>query len=187
MSFLDSNVNETQVQHFFEEHPLFLMQSRLGIPIPHRLYSVPRHYAADFAVTPVLGPVDGNGVEMLELKGQQEQLVNTDKRHRGFSSKVHRAVDQVRDYSRYMKDSRNFESLIKQFGYLPTASILAVLIDREPQDHAGKETAELRRSELNAKVITYDEILQTQTNQLSRIDLQGKTLAGSLVLPYSDF
>lgn len=93
----------------------------------------------------------------------------------------------MRDYSRYMKDPRNFERLIKQFGYLPTASNLAVLIGREPQDAAGKETAELRRSELNAKVITYDEILQTQANQLSRIDLQGKTLAGSLVLPYSDF
>jgi hypothetical protein len=184
---LDRNVNETQMQHFFEEHPLFLMQARLGIPIPHPLYSVPRRYAADFAVTPVLGPVDGNGIEMLELKGPPEQLLNTDKRHRGFSSKVHRAVDQVRDYSRYMKDPRNFDRLTQQFGYLPTASNLAVLIGREPQDDAEKETAELRRSELNAKIITYDEILQTQANQLSRTDLRGKTLAGSLVLPYSDF
>jgi hypothetical protein len=184
---LDRNVIETQMQQFFEEHPLFLMQARLGIPIPHPLYSVPRRYAADFAIAPVLGPVDGNGVEMLELKGPPEQLLNTDKRHRGFSSKVHRAVDQVRDYSRYMKDPRNFERLIRQFGYLPTASNLAVLIGREPRDDAGKETAELRRSELNAKVITYDEILQTQANQLSRVDLQGKTLAGSLILPYSGF
>jgi hypothetical protein len=55
------------------------MQARLGIPIPHPLYSVPRRYAADFAVTPVLGPVDGNGIEMLELKGPPEQLLNTGK------------------------------------------------------------------------------------------------------------
>lgn len=47
--------------------------------------------------TLVLGLVDGSGVEILELKGPPEQLLNTDKRHRGFSSKVHRAVDQVRD------------------------------------------------------------------------------------------
>ena len=69
--------------------------------------------------------------------------------------------------------------------YLPNATNLAVLIGREPRDDASKEAAELRRSELNVKVITYDEILQTQAKQLSRIDLQGKPLASSLILPYS--
>jgi len=48
---------------------------------------------------------------MLELKGPQEELLNTDKRHRGFSCKGHRAVDHVRDYSRYLKDPKNFERL----------------------------------------------------------------------------
>jgi hypothetical protein len=184
---LERNVNETQMQHFFEEHPLFLMQARLGIQIAHPRYSIPYRYAGDFAFTPVLGPVDNRDIEMLELKGPPEQLLNTDKRHRGLSSKVHRAVDQVRDYARYMKDPRNFERLIQQFGYLPDATNLAVLIGREPRDETSREAAELRRSELNVKVITYDEILQTQASQLTRIDLQGKTVAGSLVLPYSAF
>lgn len=184
---LDRNVNETQMQHFFEEHPLFLMQARLGIQVPHPRYSIPSRYAGDFAFTPVLGPVDSRDIEMLELKGPPEQLLNTDKRHRGFSAKVHRAVDQVRDYARYMKDPRNFDRLIKQFGYLPDATNLAVLIGREPRDDASKEAAELRRLELRVKVITYDEILQTQASQLNRVDLQGKTLATSLILPYSAF
>lgn len=166
---LDRNSSETEMQHFFDEHPLFLMQARLGIPVPHPRFKVPTDYVGDFALTPILGPIDQNRIEMLELKGPPERLLNSDRRHRGFSGKVHKAVDQVRDYVRYMKNPANREMMIEQFGYLPSQASLAVLIGRDPKDEIGKEEARLRQSELDVKVITYDKILETQARQLSPI------------------
>jgi hypothetical protein len=51
---LDRNTSETQMQHFLEEHPSFLMEARLGLPVAHPTYSLPKRWAADFAITPIL-------------------------------------------------------------------------------------------------------------------------------------
>ena len=62
---LDMNVSETQMQRFFEEHPFFLMQARLGIQIPHPSYATKR-CSPDFAFTSILGPRDISDIELLE-------------------------------------------------------------------------------------------------------------------------
>jgi hypothetical protein len=56
---------------------------------------------------------------------------------------------------------------LKELGYLPDNSKLAVLIDRAPSGEADREVWAQRQSELDVKVVTYDEILATQANQLS--------------------
>jgi hypothetical protein len=173
------NATETQMQRFFEENPFFLMQARLGIQIPHPSYAI-RRWSPDFAFTSILGPRDIKDIELLEMKGPAEKLLNYHKNHPGFTSILHSAINQVRDYGRYISYPENHKKIMKQLGYIPTQSRLAVLIGRDYQDEERMEVLERRRSETpDIKIITYDKILETQADQLSRIvipDLDVSTL-----------
>jgi hypothetical protein len=76
----------------------------------------------------------------------------------------------VRDYGHYLSYPENHEKLTRQLGYVPTQSRLAVLIGRDNQNSQKIEVLERRRSEaLDIEIITYDKILETQADQLSRI------------------
>jgi hypothetical protein len=163
---LDRKVNEMEMQKFFEEHPALLMQARLGIPIPHPRYAKPIDWSPDFAVSSVLGPIDGK-VELLELKGPAERLLNN-RAHRGFSAKVKEAIDQVRDYDYYLRHPDNRETIYRQLGQVPSQSKLAVLIGRATCDDSGNDIAKRRQAEIDVQIITYDEIFEKQAGQLSR-------------------
>lgn len=163
---LDRNANETEMQAFFEEHPALLMDLMLGIPVSHKPnFARPRNYKPDFALLPVLGPLEHGNVGLLELKGPAEVLLNRRRLHRGLAAKVHQAIDQVRDYDRYLRDPVNVDCVLKAFGYVPVNSKLAVLIGRDP-DRMEYETLMQRLGEVDVQVVTYDMILQTQANQI---------------------
>lgn len=168
-ALIDKKVNETQMHKFFEEHPAILMEARFAIPISHRPnFAEPRDWKPDFAFSPILGPRFHPQIELMELKGPGERTLSR-RVHRGFSSKVHEAIDQVRDYDQCLRNPVNFEAIYKALGYIPHASKLAVLIGKAPSNEAEREVFERRQSELDVKVITYDEILQTQATQIERI------------------
>jgi len=171
---INTNANEQEMQRFFEEHPAILMQAQLGIPIAHPSLSSPSRNVLDFAMTPILGGQDGDSVDLLELKGPNAKLLNNAKLHRGISVALHRAIDQVKDYGRYLSDPLNAIRVIKKLGYLPSTPKLAVLIGRDHKDDAEDELYKLRMSEqVNVKVITYDQILEGQAKQAGRLILPG--------------
>ncbi len=60
-----------------------------------------RRWSPDFAFTSILGPRDIKDIELLEMKGPAEKLLNYHRNHPGFTAILHRAIDQVRDYGRY--------------------------------------------------------------------------------------
>jgi hypothetical protein len=126
-------------------------------------------------MTPILGAAHGDSAEFLELKGPDAPLLNNVKRHQGLSRALHVAIDQVRDYGRYLSNPENAARLIKKLGYLPTTPRLAVLIGRDLRDAAQDEALRRRETEaVNVKIITYDEILEGQAKQLSsRLVLPG--------------
>ena len=164
---LDRRASESEMHRFFEEHPAILMEARLGIPISHRpRFTRPQDNTPDFSFTPILGPLDDRAVELMELKGPGEKTL-TRGPHPGFTAKVHRAVDQVRDYDRYLRDPKNIQAVLRGLGYLPDDSKLAVLIGRAPREDADREVWAQRQRVLDVKVVTYDEILAKQSNQLS--------------------
>jgi hypothetical protein len=112
----------------------------LGIPISHcPRFQNPKDNTADFSFSPILGPWDDKTIELLELKGPDEKTLQKG-RHAGFTAKVHRAVNQVRDYDRYLRDPANIAAIIKGLGDLPDESKLAVLIGRAPKSDAEQET-----------------------------------------------
>ncbi len=163
---LDRRASETEMHQFFEQHPAILMEARLGIPISHQpSFVAQRNPKPDFAFVPILGPWSNKTIELLELKGPADETL-TGRLHRGFTAKVHRAIDQVRDYDRYLRDPANFETTRKALGYIPKDSNRAVLIGRAPGD-ADSEIWARRKTELDVEVITYDEILQKQAAQIT--------------------
>jgi hypothetical protein len=165
-ALIDRNSNEQEMHRFFEEHPAILMEARLGIPISHGPhFTNPSGETPDFAFSPIAGPHGAQKLELMELKGPGEQTLSRT-HHRGFSHKVHAAIDQVRDYDRYLDDPVNLETILRAFGYLPEQSKLAVLIGRAPTSDSEKEIFDRRRRETTVSVITYDEILQKQAAQL---------------------
>jgi hypothetical protein len=163
---LDQNATETEMQAFFEEHPALLMDLMLGIPVSHKPnFANPRNHTPDFALLPVLGPIEDRTVGLLELKGPTERLLNRRRLHRGLGTRLHQAIDQVRDYDRYLKDPANVDCILKAFGYLPVDSKMAVLIGRN-SEKAERETLMQRLGEIDVRVVTYDMVLQTQAIQL---------------------
>ena len=164
---LDMGASETDMHRFFEEHPAILMEARLGIPISHQPnFAAQKNQKPDFAFSPILGPWKDRMIELLELKGPLEVTL-TGKLHRGFTAKVTRAIDQVRDYGHYLRDPGNLETVRRAFGYVPDDSSRAVLIGRAPKG-GDSEVWARRKMELDVEIITYDEILQKQADQLSR-------------------
>jgi hypothetical protein len=162
---LDRRANETEMHKFFSENPSILMEARGGIPISHGVrFANPDGWTPDVAVSSILGPVD-NQIEMLELKGPAERLL-TKGFHPGFTRKVHAAIDQVRDYERYLKDPANRRAILAALGRIPQKPKLAVLIGRDPSDGDGRGILERRREEVDVKVITYDEVFTSQVQQL---------------------
>jgi hypothetical protein len=162
---LDTNASETRMHRFFELHPAFLMEALLGVPLSHRpVFGSPEGFTPDYSVLPILGPLKNSIVDFLELKGPGE-ATSAGRLHRGFTSKVHRAVDQVRDYDRYLRDPANAKATLASFGYIPDDSRLAVLIGRMPQGY-DYEVFLRRKSEINVKIITYDEIFEIQASQV---------------------
>jgi hypothetical protein len=177
---LERNATESEMHRFFEEHPAILMQARMGIPISHRPnFTRPKNNKPDFILSPILGPHDKSVTELLELKGPSAKMIYKGL-HPGFTAKVTRAVDQVRDYERYLRDPENLKAVIKGLGYLPKKPNLAVLIGRDAKNDADHEAFVLRQRELNVKVVTYDEILRTQANQIRSLSYELQTDFGSL-------
>jgi hypothetical protein len=163
---LERGATETEMQAFFEEHPAILMEARAGIPISHSPnFARPKNNKPDFAFSPILGPELESSLELLELKGPGEKILNRGD-HRGFTAKVTSAINQVRDYERYMRDVGNFQATLRAFGYLPEKTNRAVLIGRAPNRGEDVEMWELRKKEVDISIVTYDEILQTQAQQV---------------------
>lgn len=163
---LERGASETEMQAFFEEHPAILMEARAGIPLSHSPnFARPRNNKPDFAFSPILGPGVESSLELLELKGPTERILNRGD-HRGFAAKVTYAINQVRDYERYMRDASNFQATLRAFGYFPEKTNTAVLIGRAPTRDEDIEMWEVRKREVDVTVVTYDEILQTQANQI---------------------
>ena len=166
---LERNAPEPEIHAFLEQHPAFLMEARLGIPISHSPnFARPKNEKPDFAISPILGPVDCDEIDLLELKRPGDSTLNRGF-HRGLSTKVKRAIDQIRDYDRYLHDPANYEAIVRAFGYIPRRSNLAVLIGRAPRNEADKEVFMRRQSEVDVEIVTYDEILQTQVSQLGSL------------------
>jgi len=173
---IDMKVNEREMQRFFEQNPFFLSQLRLGVQVPHPSYKTNR-WSPDFAFTSILGASDLKDIDLLELKGPDEELLNSHKHHPGFTSILNSAINQARDYGEYISHPANFDKIMKQFGYIPTSTRLGVVIGRDYKDAAKMAMVDKRRRYVpDIDVITYDKILATQDGLLTSLITEDMTI-----------
>lgn len=166
-ALLEKKATETEMHRFLEQHPAFLMEAMFGVPLSHKpVFSKPKRATPDYVLSPILGPSNQSAIELLELKGPSEPLLSGPRLHRGFTRKLHQAIDQVRDYDDYLRDPENHISILRSLGHVPTArSKLAVLIGRNPRGGAERDSFAARKAQVDVRIVTYDEILEIQTNR----------------------
>jgi hypothetical protein len=81
----DPRAGEREVHRFFEEHPDFLAEAMMGVPISHQPQFPTNNQIPDYSIVPILPRGSGEWVKLLELKGPEAQVLASDRR-------LHRAI-----------------------------------------------------------------------------------------------
>lgn len=164
----DPKAGERELHHFFEEHPDFLAEAMMGIPISHQPYFVTNKQMPDFAVSPVLPRDSGEWVSLLELKGPEASVLASKRYlHRGLAPAVTQALAQVNDYEESLRDPLNLGAVEKALGYIPSSSQRAVLIGRTPPPEDANLWEKRKAEQPSVRIITYDELLQEHRERLA--------------------
>lgn len=165
----DPKTGERELHHFFEEHPDLLAEAMMGTPISHRPHFTTNSQTPDFVIAPILPRDFGQWVKLLELKGPDARVLDGRQRlHRALAPAVHHAIAQVRDYDESVRDPLNLSAVEKALGFIPEFSERAVLIGRTPAAD-DSELWDKRKAEQPAvRIITYDEVLQTQRERRAK-------------------
>jgi len=159
---------ERDIHRFFEEHPNFLAEAMVGVPISHQPYFTGNKQTPDFSIAPILPRDSTRMVKILELKGPEARVLASGRHlHRGLAAAVIQALAQVSDYAENLYDPMNLKSVKEALGYAPEYSQRAVLIGRTPPP-VDAHLWEKRRDEQPAvRIITYDEIFQEHRDRLT--------------------
>jgi len=164
----DPQAGERELHRFFEEHPDFLAEAMMGVPISHEPYFVTNKQTPDFAVSPVLPRHSGDLVRLLELKGPEASVLASERYlHRGLATAVTQALAQVSDYEESIRDPLNLGAVEKALGYIPAFSQRAVLIGRTPPPEDANLWEKRRAEQPSVRIITYDELLQEHRERLA--------------------
>ncbi len=162
-------ISEPELQKFFEDHPHFLLIQDMAQALPHPRF-VDQDGALlipDFMLKPVVAEQRDSKWEVLDLKLPTSNLLSGPARHRGFSQAVIKAITQLRNYGDYFQNPANASVIKSVLGRPLRYPRLAVLIGRLPSSENEIEAFERAQSrEPYVRVVTYDEILETQSTYL---------------------
>jgi hypothetical protein len=165
----DPKAGEREFHRFFEEHPDFLAEAMMGVPISHKPHFSSNKQTPDFSVSPSLPRDSRDPVKLLELKGPEASvLASKQYLHRGLAPALVRALAQVNDYEESLRDPLNLRDVVKALGYVPTSAQRAVLIGRTPLPEDANLWEKRKAEQPSARIITYDEVLQENRNRLHR-------------------
>ena len=121
------DVEEKQLQEFFEQHPHFLSEGHTPlahIRLPAKDGSV---LIPDFILKPIVAQKRDSKWEVLDLKLPQEKLLAGRGSRARLSSSVMKAIRQLRDYHENIRDpdhSREIEALLGHRLKYPTLGVL---------------------------------------------------------------
>jgi hypothetical protein len=163
------DVTEPDLQKFLEEHPYFLTVAGLMQPIPHvRLPSEKgKVLIPDFVLRPIVASQRDSNWEVLDLKRPQAKLLTGKAARIAFSETVMRAITQLRDYGDYFRDPSNSTKVASVLGHPLRFPKLAVLIGRLRQLGEAEALELAQAREPDVRIVTYDEILETQKRLLT--------------------
>lgn len=160
------DVSEHDIQRFFEEHPHFLLLTRLmqALPQVHLPDGMGKLLIPDFILKPIvaLQRLRESNWQVLDLKRPQAKLLAGPSDHRRFSSEVFQAITQVKDYREHFENPQNTAAVTKILGHPLKHPKLAVLIGRMPSSSEVEVLEKEQAREPQVSVVTYDEILERQ-------------------------
>jgi hypothetical protein len=156
-----SDVNETELQQFFESHPHFL--SHTHVPMPHvrlkrRDGSV---LIPDFILKPIVAQQRDSRWEVLDLKLPQVKLLAGRGSRAQLSSVVMKAIRQLRDYREHFENPEHAREVTYMLGHALKRPQLGVLVGRLANTDVGALEREQQYLS-DVKIVTYDEILEQQ-------------------------
>jgi len=160
------DVDERELQVFFEQNPHFL--SIVAQPIAHVPFRDPagRLLVPDFILKPIVATQRDSRWEVLDLKRPQASLIVGSGSRKRVSHEVANAIRQLRDYGDYFADPRNAAQIEGRLGHRLRKPTLGVLIGRLRD--VDVEALESEQGRINdVRIITYDEILETQRSLLT--------------------
>ena len=159
------DVNEHEIQKFFESHPHFLSSNHT--PIPHVRFG--KHDGTvlipDFILKPIVAQRRDSRWEVLDLKLPQVKLLAGRGSRAKLSAKVMDAIRQLRDYKEYFEHPDHARAIGTLLGHALKRPKLGVLIGRL----ANTDPEILEREQhyhADVKIVTYDEILEQQQSLL---------------------
>jgi len=164
----DPKTGERELHRFFEEHPNFLAEAMMGVPVSHQPYFPRNKQTPDFAVSPVLPRDSADSVTLLELKGPEASVLASKRYlHRGLATALTQALAQVSDYAENLRHPLNLKAIEKALGYAPESSQQAVLIGRTPHPADASLWEKRKADRPLVRIITYDEVLQEHQERLA--------------------
>jgi hypothetical protein len=160
------DVEERELQLFFEQNPHFL--SAVAQPLAHINFRDPvgRLLVPDFVLRPIVATQRDSRWEVLDLKRPQASLLVGPGPRKRISHEVATAIRQLRDYGDYFADPRNAAQIEQKLGHRLRRPKLGVLIGRLRGINVEALEAEQSRTN-DVRIITYDEILETQRSFLT--------------------
>lgn len=164
----DPEVTEYHLQKFFEENPHFLVTTRLMQALPHvRLEAeTGKILIPDFVLKPIVAVQRDSNWQVVDLKHPQAKLLAGPSDHRRFSQEVMQAINQVRDYKDHFENPANTSRVASVLGHRLRHPQLGVLIGRMPASAEVELLEKAQAREPEVRIVTYDEILETQKQLL---------------------
>ncbi len=160
----DQDVSELDLQRFFEENPHFLISTRLMQALPH-VPLIDAHgklLVPDFVIKPIVAVQRDSNWEILDLKHPQANLLAGPSNHKRFSQDVMKAINQVKDYRDHFENPAHATAITDLLGHPLRHPRLGVLIGSMPADKEIEPFENAQAREPGVRIVTYDEILETQ-------------------------
>lgn len=156
------DTTEREFQRFFELHPEFLLGDHYASYWAEPVLESPetkRKIRPDFILQPRTLQNSSWNWALLDLKGPQLALITHTRFHTDLSHHVYRVATQLRDYSDFFADPRNYEVIRGRFGGIVPRPKLVAIIGRLPIEHRD-HYAVLRSRVTGVTITTYDEVLE---------------------------
>jgi len=160
----DEKATERDWQRFFEANPKFL----LGYEYRHLHPQV--ILVADSSTSRIVIPdffLERNGtgfIDIFELKGPEAPVLVGPKGRARFSSGVHAALSQLREYEKIFRSAELRRQFHKRFGFEGYTPKICVIIGRSNSYYTELERDDVEDEYTRLNVLTYDDVLLRAKN-----------------------
>jgi hypothetical protein len=163
----EPSTSESEYQHYFERHPHFLAGIEYENVLPHPILE----REEDGALIPdfLLQPAGNQYADILDLKLPTEKLVVGRKDRLRFSSAVHEAIAQVREYRDYFEDQGRRERFASKYGFTSYRPSVAVIVGRTPAAQSEMKMRQIiDQLPPEVTITTYDVLLNRMRRMADR-------------------